>query len=294
MNDDKPICGAKIRNSDETCQETDVYANGRCAKHGGLSTGPKTSKGKLIASQNGKPVASRETPEAMADEIETAADAEIEDTGNEFDRQQREAEQALADAEAHLSRLQSARIQLHRFIQSPPKTGLIDAIVDAAINDTLDAVLDSKEAIAEACLVVIKAAAVEADSRFGGRLEIPIDSKRSAEQKLRSIAADRKSAARRMVDAGASDDEIQTATGVPLETITERRERINRRAIVVDFARVQAEFGLTAAERDFRQRHQQRPPAYDETREALQLAMQAGDEEARDTFYKLKRLGAVG
>ena len=85
---DKPICGAKIRNQDEICQETEVYSNGRCAKHGGLSTGPKTSKGKLIASQNGVPksVAALDAQEPVADEIET--ETETENDGNEFDRNQ--------------------------------------------------------------------------------------------------------------------------------------------------------------------------------------------------------------
>jgi hypothetical protein len=40
------ICGGKGRRSGQPCRRTDLYANGRCKWHGGLSTGPKTAEGK--------------------------------------------------------------------------------------------------------------------------------------------------------------------------------------------------------------------------------------------------------
>jgi len=37
-------CGAKTR-AGTPCRRTDIYGNGRCKLHGGLSTGPKTKAG---------------------------------------------------------------------------------------------------------------------------------------------------------------------------------------------------------------------------------------------------------
>ena len=45
------VCGAKTR-AGSPCHRRDLYANGRCKFHGGLSTGPKTEQGKRISSQN--------------------------------------------------------------------------------------------------------------------------------------------------------------------------------------------------------------------------------------------------
>jgi hypothetical protein len=39
-------CGGKGRRSGEPCKQRELYVNGRCKWHGGLSTGPKTKKGK--------------------------------------------------------------------------------------------------------------------------------------------------------------------------------------------------------------------------------------------------------
>ncbi|WP_223210535.1 HGGxSTG domain-containing protein [Leptothrix cholodnii] len=44
-------CGAKNRKG-EPCKRRDIYGNGRCINHGGLSTGPKTQAGKLRALAN--------------------------------------------------------------------------------------------------------------------------------------------------------------------------------------------------------------------------------------------------
>jgi hypothetical protein len=44
-------CGAKNRKG-EPCKRRDLYANGRCVNHGGLSTGPKTQAGKGRALAN--------------------------------------------------------------------------------------------------------------------------------------------------------------------------------------------------------------------------------------------------
>jgi hypothetical protein len=55
----KVVCGAKTKSSGQPCRITEIYANGRCKYHGGLSTGPKTSEGKQRSAQNGfriKPV----------------------------------------------------------------------------------------------------------------------------------------------------------------------------------------------------------------------------------------------
>ena len=46
------ICGAKNRKG-TPCKKIDLYTNGRCKFHGGLSSGPKTEQGKQRASQNG-------------------------------------------------------------------------------------------------------------------------------------------------------------------------------------------------------------------------------------------------
>lgn len=46
-------CGARTR-AGTPCQRKDLYANGRCKLHGGLSTGPKTKKGKASSRINGQ------------------------------------------------------------------------------------------------------------------------------------------------------------------------------------------------------------------------------------------------
>jgi primase-polymerase (primpol)-like protein len=45
-------CGGKGRRSGQPCQSKDIYANGRCKWHGGLSTGPKTPEGKARSLRN--------------------------------------------------------------------------------------------------------------------------------------------------------------------------------------------------------------------------------------------------
>lgn len=45
------VCGAKTK-AGRPCRRKDIYANGRCKFHGGLSTGPKTSGGKQRSSMN--------------------------------------------------------------------------------------------------------------------------------------------------------------------------------------------------------------------------------------------------
>ena len=47
------ICGARTKSTGEPCQIKDVYSNGRCKFHGGLSTGPKTKEGKVKSARNG-------------------------------------------------------------------------------------------------------------------------------------------------------------------------------------------------------------------------------------------------
>jgi len=44
-------CGAKTR-AGTPCKRRDVYPNGRCRLHGGLSTGPKSEAGKDAARRN--------------------------------------------------------------------------------------------------------------------------------------------------------------------------------------------------------------------------------------------------
>lgn len=46
-------CGAHTR-AGTPCKRKDLYANGRCKLHGGLSTGPKTKKGKAASRVNGR------------------------------------------------------------------------------------------------------------------------------------------------------------------------------------------------------------------------------------------------
>ncbi len=45
------VCGAKNRTG-TPCRRKDIYANGRCEFHGGMSTGPRTKQGKERSSQN--------------------------------------------------------------------------------------------------------------------------------------------------------------------------------------------------------------------------------------------------
>lgn len=44
-------CGAKVRYKNNSFCQQPAMANGRCRLHGGLSTGPKTQKGKQKARQ---------------------------------------------------------------------------------------------------------------------------------------------------------------------------------------------------------------------------------------------------
>jgi hypothetical protein len=46
-------CGAKTRKG-ALCKQRALYANGRCKFHGGLSTGPRTAKGKARSALNWK------------------------------------------------------------------------------------------------------------------------------------------------------------------------------------------------------------------------------------------------
>ncbi len=46
-------CGAKTR-AGTPCKSKTIYSNGRCKLHGGLSTGPKTKKGKKQSRLNGQ------------------------------------------------------------------------------------------------------------------------------------------------------------------------------------------------------------------------------------------------
>ena len=45
-------CGARTR-AGTPCKRKDLYLNGRCKLHGGLSTGPTTEEGKRKAALNG-------------------------------------------------------------------------------------------------------------------------------------------------------------------------------------------------------------------------------------------------
>lgn len=45
-------CGAWGRQKSRPCQRKEIYNNGRCRLHGGLSTGPKSEDGKLAALGN--------------------------------------------------------------------------------------------------------------------------------------------------------------------------------------------------------------------------------------------------
>ena len=59
------ICGAWNRQG-EPCQAKQLYRNGRCKNHGGLSTGPKTPEGKAKVAQNWKRAKAREALKAAA------------------------------------------------------------------------------------------------------------------------------------------------------------------------------------------------------------------------------------
>jgi len=51
MNGQNETCGAKNRQG-KPCQRRDIFKNGRCKLHGGLSTGPKTLEGKRKSALN--------------------------------------------------------------------------------------------------------------------------------------------------------------------------------------------------------------------------------------------------
>ena len=51
MTIERETCGAKTRRG-TPCKRRDLYANGRCRMHGGLSTGPKSEAGKAAAREN--------------------------------------------------------------------------------------------------------------------------------------------------------------------------------------------------------------------------------------------------
>jgi len=46
-------CGAKTKATGRPCKRKDIYANGRCKLHAGLSTGPRTEAGKKKSALNG-------------------------------------------------------------------------------------------------------------------------------------------------------------------------------------------------------------------------------------------------
>jgi hypothetical protein len=54
-------CGAKTR-AGTPCKRTDIFRNGRCKLHGGLSTGPTTAEGKSRTALNGKARQKKQTP----------------------------------------------------------------------------------------------------------------------------------------------------------------------------------------------------------------------------------------
>ncbi len=60
------VCGARTKATGAPCKRRDIYANGRCRLHGGLSTGPRTEAGKRRCAQNGfkkrQPLSSTQTP----------------------------------------------------------------------------------------------------------------------------------------------------------------------------------------------------------------------------------------
>lgn len=46
-------CGARSKRTGEPCKQVDLYSNGRCKFHGGLSTGPTSEAGKAQSRRNG-------------------------------------------------------------------------------------------------------------------------------------------------------------------------------------------------------------------------------------------------
>jgi len=43
------VCGARAKSTGKPCQGKELYRNGRCRYHGGLSTGPRTAEGRRRA-----------------------------------------------------------------------------------------------------------------------------------------------------------------------------------------------------------------------------------------------------
>ncbi|WP_024334631.1 HGGxSTG domain-containing protein [Desulfotignum balticum] len=56
----RETCGAKTRRG-TACKRKDLYINGRCRLHGGLSTGPTTPEGKARVTRNLPRVKKRES-----------------------------------------------------------------------------------------------------------------------------------------------------------------------------------------------------------------------------------------
>lgn len=46
-------CGAKTKAAGRPCKRKDIFDNGRCRLHGGMSTGPRTAEGKARCAANG-------------------------------------------------------------------------------------------------------------------------------------------------------------------------------------------------------------------------------------------------
>ena len=281
MNDDKPICGAKIRNSDETCQSTEVYSNGRCAQHGGLSTGPKTSKGKLIASQNGVP-----KPEAALDAQEPPAD-EIEDTGNEFDRQQRELETILDKAKEVLDVVNKAIPSLEAFAESLSNEKLVAALITSSLSqDALQQVLEGDEALKLARAFVVKEACRDAVGKLKEHAETASGQIEMCQRALTNLPLARRRRMEEMLKEGANASAIVKATGLPLSDVIGALKFRTRDARVLEYARVAATSGSGYAMKWFEDTYGTSPPGAHEVQEVVTEAAHAGNQQARALLLK--------
>ncbi|WP_371823652.1 HGGxSTG domain-containing protein [Novosphingobium sp. CECT 9465] len=71
-------CGATTR-AGTPCKRRDIYRSGRCKLHGGLSTGPRTAKGKRRSARNGKRTTTGKPHERMqnADDLGKSGGATV-------------------------------------------------------------------------------------------------------------------------------------------------------------------------------------------------------------------------
>ena len=275
MNDKTQVCGAKIRGTEEYCQDVELYPNGRCSKHGGLSTGPRTQAGKARAAQNGV----RETT-LNPDPLDSPDPNE-----NDFDRRQRELEQILQQAEPALPQLKAGIDRLQQLVDAPPSNSLIDALAAAALGDDLATVLASDNVTAEVRQLAVKAAAGAALEKLQSTADTTVNNIELARRMLNELPDERWALAREIMRRGESSDAMTQATGLTVIDIINGRSSgaadAGRCSRVLEYAKLQATHGPGHATRWFEQHYGQAAPGQHEVEAIVTEGANAGDQRAK-------------